>query len=203
MNRQKNTRDLVDNLADGDKAFSAAVNTFMERRSLAKQLAVLRAVKGVSQSDMAQRIGVSQGQISKIEHATDEQLTVKDIADYARALGIGVTVNIQAGQPIADAATMVKFHAFEAKKHLDLLAAMAGDDPKFKQAVADFYVEAMVNIVALCLDSAKKLEPQPRRMMELLRLSAGSTNVELTVADDAAPRVTARPPTVPAGASRH
>src|SRR4051794_35440051 len=53
--------------------------------SITRHLACMRSFAGLTQEQMAERLGVTQGCISKWESGLDEELTVKVLADYTRA----------------------------------------------------------------------------------------------------------------------
>src|SRR5689334_1254954 len=53
--------------------------------SVTRQLACMRAMAGLTQEELAEKLGVTQGCVSKWESGLDEELTLKVIADYARA----------------------------------------------------------------------------------------------------------------------
>jgi len=179
----KNVAEVVASLVD-DKEFSTALQTRLEKKSLAKQLAAIRCSKGVTQEELAKQIGCTQSRISKIENANNDQLAVQDIFDYSKALAVALTLNF--GEPMGAAVDMVKYHALKIKNHLDQLAALAGNDNKIKQGVADFYMEAMVNLLSICLGSARKLEPEPKKMLSLLRMFPHMSLAEISVQPDSA-----------------
>src|SRR5438874_9143147 len=52
---------------------------------ITRQLACMRMLAGLSQEQMAEQLSVTQSCISKWERGFDEELTLKVIADYARA----------------------------------------------------------------------------------------------------------------------
>jgi len=56
-------------------------------------LAAIRNAVGVTQVQLAERLGVGQGQISRIEHQTDVLLST--LVDYLRALGVEAELTVK------------------------------------------------------------------------------------------------------------
>src|SRR4051812_26277429 len=54
---------------------------------VALQLARLRQRAGLTQEEMAHLLGCTQSAISKLEAGRDEELTLRDLKEYARATG--------------------------------------------------------------------------------------------------------------------
>jgi transcriptional regulator with XRE-family HTH domain len=59
---------------------------------IVRQLTVLRCTKGLSQVEIAQKIGCSQDRISKFEASSDKDIRFGDLADYVIALGRGLRI---------------------------------------------------------------------------------------------------------------
>lgn len=53
--------------------------------SLVHQLSLLRQQAGLTQEEMANRLGCTQSAVSKVESGRDEDLTIKEILGYAKA----------------------------------------------------------------------------------------------------------------------
>jgi transcriptional regulator with XRE-family HTH domain len=56
-------------------------------------LAAIRNAAGVTQAQLAERLGVGQGQISRTEHQSD--LLVSTLIDYLQALGVEAELTIK------------------------------------------------------------------------------------------------------------
>ena len=70
-----------------DDAFQADFDQHVAERRLIKELLALRAVRGLSQREVADFIGCSQGRISKLENAKDADVRFGYLQEYADALG--------------------------------------------------------------------------------------------------------------------
>lgn len=79
---------LIDNLAKDDPAIHSRVAAALERRELARQLAERRRTAGLTQAQLARRMGTSQGQVTRFESGADTRLST--VARYAAAVDMKV-----------------------------------------------------------------------------------------------------------------
>ncbi len=122
-------------------------NHFREMKgdtTVTRRLACMRAMAGLTQEEMAERLGVTQGCVSKWESGLDEELTLKVIADYARATDerIGLCV----GKPMTHVEA-VKAYAFGLRDRLRALAGIAQDNSQLEQYIQAFFGEAFFNLL--------------------------------------------------------
>jgi transcriptional regulator with XRE-family HTH domain len=78
-----------------DPAFAARFQEAGEAWDVAMQLAALRKESGLSQKDLAERVGTSQQQISRLESPSYEGHSLSMIRRVAEVLGASVRVQIQ------------------------------------------------------------------------------------------------------------
>jgi transcriptional regulator with XRE-family HTH domain len=91
-------RDLSEDKEQGEKAA-----TRLEQRNIVHGLIGLRIAGGLSQSDMAQRMGCTQSKVSKFESGRDNDLRIGDLYGYTDALGLEMTIYLgKKGRTIAD-----------------------------------------------------------------------------------------------------
>src|SRR5438874_1618374 len=76
------TRDLAES-----QTFADAVVRRLAERDVLDHLMALRTTQGLSQKDIAGKIGCTQSRISKLEGGKDNDLRLGDFAHYADALG--------------------------------------------------------------------------------------------------------------------
>lgn len=88
---------LIEDLARDDPGLELRVAAALERRELARQLAARRREAGYTQTEVAQRMGTSQGQVARFESGADTRLST--VARYAAALGVTVTWKIESAPP--------------------------------------------------------------------------------------------------------
>lgn len=84
---------LIDDLAQHDPGLEPRVAAALERRELARQLAARRREAGFTQTEVADRMGTSQGQVARFESGADTRMST--VARYAAAVGATVTWSIE------------------------------------------------------------------------------------------------------------
>ncbi len=102
MARHDDLDTLIDQLAHDDPDLPLRVAAALERRELARQLADRRRAAGLTQVQIAQRMGTSQGQVTRFESGADTRLST--VARYAAALGVNIGWTITPAQKPANAA---------------------------------------------------------------------------------------------------
>ena len=127
----------------------------MEKQTrLVTKLALLRQQAGLTQGQMAERMGITQSAISKLESGADDDLTVRELREYAKQTTqrIGVTF----GRPM-NHVEAVKHHAFQIRAHLNALAELAQKDSEIEQAIQGFFGEAFFNILTILSQCQQQL----------------------------------------------
>jgi transcriptional regulator with XRE-family HTH domain len=142
-----------------DDAFAQAFEERLRERRIIKELAVLRAGRGLTQADVAEEMGCTQSRISKLESARDADLTLGDLARYAGAVGfrLGVVLEPRETTPVG----RVKRLASRIAEELDHLAGLARGDRRIAQGVAGFFNEAFFNLVRILQRSAENRPGDP------------------------------------------
>lgn len=84
---------VIDELAADDPLLPTRVAAVLERRELLRQLAALRREQGLTQVGLAERMGTSQAQITRLEAGADTRLST--VERYAAALGVKVTWHLE------------------------------------------------------------------------------------------------------------
>ncbi len=175
MAKQYNSvSELVEHLTD-DKAFRADLQKEIAAKSLAKTLFVMRCSKGITQAQMAERLGCGQARISKLENSTLDSIKVADLVSYAKALDLQLSIGFHKN---FTAAEWVKFYAFQIKRHLDYLAELAHKDDQINKGVTAFFREAIVNILNLIQSSAQLLPARKPGKPPVLEISPPTDEVE-------------------------
>ena len=124
-------------------------------RQIIKRLLALRATRGMSQKEVANRMNCSQSRISKLENGVDDDIRFGDMRDYLNAIDHDMSLFICPKQ--WESFQQIKFSAFRIRECLGQLVEMAGDDPAIVQGVSKAHVETIVNLIKLVVDSAKDL----------------------------------------------
>jgi transcriptional regulator with XRE-family HTH domain len=125
---------------------------------IALQLALLRQESGLTQEEMAARMGVTQSAISKLESGTDDELKLHEIAEYAKATKERICILF--GKPMNHVES-VKLHAFAIKKRLEELAKIANQDEELEVQIKAFFGEAFFNILSILAACGDKFASGP------------------------------------------
>jgi transcriptional regulator with XRE-family HTH domain len=164
--RYSKVSDMVEATASPD--FAEAFKKQVAERQLIQKLQLLRVHCGLSQADVADRLKCTQSKISKLESGKDNDLSIGDLLGYANATGYGIQiVFIKEDEKLVDE---VKYHFFETKKLMERLVELADVDEDIAKGIAGFFGEACLNFVTMLLEKVKKLPPQARDHIPLVKL---------------------------------
>jgi DNA-binding transcriptional regulator YiaG len=83
----------IDELAETDPLIYDKVEAALERRELARDLAQRRRDAGLTQCEVAERMGTSQGQVARFESGADTRMS--SVARYAVAVGVRIAWTIE------------------------------------------------------------------------------------------------------------
>lgn len=157
-----------------DRDFAQAFEKRVADRQLVKTLAVIRARAGLSQQEMAAKIGCGQPKVSKLESGVDTEVRFGDLLAYLRASEHEMRLYlVPKGKTLADE---VKMHTMAIKGLLDRMVHLAGTDDKIAKGVADFLEEAAANLIRLTRLTAEALPPGVRESCALVRVEAPDGN---------------------------
>ncbi|NCD33397.1 MAG: XRE family transcriptional regulator [Spartobacteria bacterium] len=145
--------DMVDSLTD-DTHFKAELEQELNNKSMAKTLFAMRCRRGITQAEMAEKIGCTQSRLSKLENTDNENIKMGDLIDYANVLGLNLSINFHEKMTAVES---IKYHAFQIRKHLDHLAQLAHGDEQILSGVKEFFNEYLFNMLNLFKKSADKL----------------------------------------------
>ncbi len=87
-----------------DPGLAREVEARLAEMRIEQDLAALREARGISQSQLARMLGVTQPAIAKIESGRAKNLELRTLVRYAAALGARVHIAIENGRPRARAA---------------------------------------------------------------------------------------------------
>lgn len=157
--------EMVDTLSDS-KSFKERFEKESAGKSLARALFRLRNAQGLTQGDLAKKMGVAQSAISRIEHSENDKIKLDILEAYVSALGYKISVNIH---PERNAVDWVKHHGLEMRKHLLQLAELGQGDSGIEEGVSGFFSEVAYNMLSFIEDSASRLKrvPKPRKTQTL------------------------------------
>lgn len=144
---------IKDMSADSD--FANTVSKEIENKRMGKFLFAQRCKHSLTQKQLAEKIGCSQGRVSKIENSYDRDISIGDLLDYAKALDLQLEMGYR--HHSARIVDLIKYHAFKIKHYLNQLAIMSQNDEEMEKGVAKFHLEAKHNIDRFIATSLSKL----------------------------------------------
>ena len=113
---------------------------------IVRNLIDMRRSAGMTQQQLADAIGKTQGAVSKLESGSDGEITIDELTAYVRATKQEIMLFL--GKPMNDM-EFVKWHASGIRQHLGALAKAAHQDADMEQAVQAFFGEAFFNLLAI------------------------------------------------------
>lgn len=149
-----NVNDMVKAISK-DSTFKKEFDEDFKSKKTVRLLASSRAAKGLTQSDLAKKIGCGQPRISKIENGNDSQLKLQDITDYATALDLQISAVFNPKEH--SAVEEIKYHAFEIQNRLEKLADLAKKDDALYAGVSGFFGETLFNLLNIFESAVGKL----------------------------------------------
>lgn len=145
----------------GDEQFAEEYQQYASERQLVDALTVLRGVKGVTQSDLAERMKCGQSKVSKMESSTDAELNMGDFVSYALSLGHTVRISLSPGQ--ASGADNIRFHMTCLKREFERLVRHAGKDNAIAEGVEKLVLDTASGLFAMVDDLLSKLPNRAQR----------------------------------------
>jgi transcriptional regulator with XRE-family HTH domain len=154
----KSTADAAAHLA-GEPEVAKRVKSEIRRNELVSTLLQMRIDKGLTQEQIAERMGVNPSTVSRIESGNDRQLKWTDIVGYVAALKI--QMGILFDDETLPAATRIKQCVFKIDEELKFLAEHAkqqGDEPAIVQGIDRFYRDVLFNFAIRFAENRNQLD---------------------------------------------
>jgi transcriptional regulator with XRE-family HTH domain len=137
-----------------------------------------RAAAGMTQADVAEKMNRTQSAVSKLEHSTDAELSLQDLASYLHATGGRLNLGI-GKQP--NRVERIKELAICLESELKALADLSSnsDDPSIRQSINGFFGEAWFNFFKILCDATSRLpmEPEENSPVKLLGADPGIASI--------------------------
>lgn len=165
--RYKNVSEMARHLNDAADAKSDSFVPDLERRlssrNVTKSLMAQRAARGLSQADLASKLGCTQSRISKLEAGVDEDLRLGDLRQYLSAMGMDMTIVVGKHEPLA--AEQIKYHWSCLGALLNRLVELAGRDSEIAKGVGRFSTEVAFNIGSQLFEFLRRLPDDAKAEM--------------------------------------
>lgn len=85
----------IDSRLRSNPRLARDVDTLLREMRLEQELVALRERLGLSQRELAKRLGASQPYVAKLESGRIKNIGVATLVKYARAVGASVTIKIE------------------------------------------------------------------------------------------------------------
>ena len=148
---------LVDGIV-GDEARKKKVQETIELQSLGATLSLMRNHHGFTQEELANRLGVKQNKVSRLEHTDFPDFKLGDLLAYSR--GLGMEMVIMFNKP--GAAGWVRLHIDQIQNYLKDLRDLSGDDQKLIERVAEWSRSTFKEVLRVFADHGSKLAKPPK-----------------------------------------
>ena len=97
MARKSDFMKWIDHQLDTDAALRRKVEEHLSEMMIEQKLAVLRSRRGMTQAELAKRLGVSQPHIAKLEAGRARNIELHTLCRWATALGAKLTIDVVPG----------------------------------------------------------------------------------------------------------
>ena len=176
--------DLVRKMLPEEREFADELRNQIDRRKLVSQLADLRNIRGISQSDVADQLQCTQSKVSKLENGYDDDVTLRDLVAYAKLVDSDLTILFSSKED--SLVSQIKYYAICIKNCFEQMNELVQQDTQIGKGVAAFHIEALLNLVKIVGDSSKHLissiqpsvEPQVRLQMQDIQKEAAAEQSE-------------------------
>src|SRR2546425_4734058 len=94
MARKSDFMKWIDHQVDTDTRLKRKVDEYLNEMMIEQKLAALRSRRGMTQAQLAKRLGVSQPHIAKLEAGRAKNIELHTLCRWATALGAQLTVDV-------------------------------------------------------------------------------------------------------------
>ncbi len=145
-------------LLASDPAVEAKVEREIQLSTVVSHLLALRVGKGLTQDQVAERMGCDASKISRLESGTDEGLKWMDIVGYSSAVGTDIRLAFEDRDlPAADRIKHCVFEIDTGLKQLAELTKTLGTNDGITQKIHSFYAEVLFNFLVRYKDSCDSI----------------------------------------------
>jgi transcriptional regulator with XRE-family HTH domain len=158
-----------------DTTMADAYRAHVRATRLIRDLITERVRQGITQRELAKRMGVSASTVCRFEDKQDVDLELGLLVQYANALGLHPAIVFNdAGQSDAASIKSCVFAIHGYLKRLTALARKHPDDAELCDGIAKFQAEVLINFLDKYRDSADlprvfDFIPQPEKQGEAAR----------------------------------
>ncbi|MGL6073511.1 MAG: helix-turn-helix domain-containing protein [Fimbriiglobus sp.] len=157
-----NVADMLKDLLEDDVEFATELDDKLRQRQFVKALAIIRNRAGLSQQQLAEKMGCTQSKISKLESGLDADLKHGDVLGILKATGHEAKILLI--RQNGNVSREVMHHLAQIQSTLERLVLLSGDDASTVNAAIKFTngveiaVKGMLsNVQAALIDAPSQL----------------------------------------------
>ena len=94
MARKSDFMKWVDHQIDSDTDLKRKVDEYLDEMMIEQKLAALRSQRGMTQAQLAERLGVSQPHVAKLEAGRAKNIELHTLCRWATALGAKLRLDV-------------------------------------------------------------------------------------------------------------
>jgi len=149
-----NMADIVADLTD-DPSMADAYRQHVAATRIISDLVAVRCHQGLSQREVARKMGVNASAVSRFEDEPDEELKLGFLARYAESVGLHATLLLDDGrQTDAERIKSCVFTIHNELKKLTDIARKHPDDKSLCDGITKFQAEVLINFLVKYGESA-------------------------------------------------
>lgn len=158
-------------LADSDlsEEVREAYESIKQEHQVAEQLRQMRRRAGITVSEMAKFLRTTEEKVVEVETSSNRELTLGILQEYARHARTRIAVRV--GPPLNHVES-IKSSAFEIKRNLKALAALAKREEELNESIQSFFGEAFFNILKILGECQRDLPSEKEPRIQLLSQSS-------------------------------
>ena len=186
--QKASAKNLLAGITDSD--LHSKLEETLDNRKTARRLSAIRALKNLSQADVAKEMGCSQSRVSKLECSDDDKWSIEDLRSYSGAVGYSVRLGVVPED--LEPTDEVKFLTFAIENRMTKLTELAKHDDEIAGGVSAFFYELFLNfgtILSAAADQIPALPDGSRRFECTIRtaeISTGDPDVQELISGDTA-----------------
>lgn len=128
------------------KGEAKKVEKFISERSLANFLCFLRNKSGLTEQELAKKIGVSTGEVERLESAPDAEISICDLAKFSMGLGLNLQINVGKMQKL-NLAEKIDYHLRAVIELSKKLSALCKEDQMMLRGAAEVLLGGTTSLV--------------------------------------------------------
>ena len=136
-----------------DKILHDELEGHLADYNVSRTLCALRCSQNMTQAELAKRAGCTQSKISRIENSRNDRLKFEDLAIYARAFNMQVSIDFAQESTAADAIGRL---ARQVSNSLDEVADRVQHEKAAGEGAKQSYEEFLFNMLDLFMDKLEK-----------------------------------------------